>query len=71
MGDEECTDGTRDQAYGEYRMYFSQERLSNLPLASSQMEIARKCIKERINQIERLCSNKKKKNDIFLGSPGW
>lgn len=55
-----CTDATRDQAYGEYRMYFSQEGLSNLPLTSSQIEITRKCIEERINQIERLCSNQKK-----------
>lgn len=30
------------------------------PLVSSQIEITRKCIKERINQIERLCSNQKK-----------
>lgn len=47
-------------SYGEYRMYFSQERLSNLPLASSQIQITRKCIKERINQIEQLCNNQKK-----------
>lgn len=52
VGDEECTDATRDQACGECRMYFPQERFSNLLLASSQIEITRKCIKERINQID-------------------
>lgn len=41
----------------ECRIHFPQERFSNLPLASSQIEITRKYIKERINQIERLCSN--------------
>lgn len=60
MGDEECTDATKHQACRECRMYFPQERFSNLPIASSQIETTRKCIKERINQIERLCSNQRK-----------
>lgn len=70
IDDEECRDATRHQAYGECRMYFSQERFSNLPLASSQIQITRKRIKEELIRLKGFVVIRKK-NGIFIGSPGW